>query len=376
MRIIHLADTHLGYRQFAGKLDPTRGLNQREVDVYNAWHQAIDIAIERRPDVVLHAGDLFDSARPSPRAVAEALDGFLKLREADIPTIVIAGNHSTPRFRSGGSVFEILERFGIEAVWNGPRTIQVDGIAIHALPHEPDAEKLLCDIRELRPDGSASANVLLLHAGLEGVRQDYGEVNEIELDPGVLAAVEYDYIALGHLHRYQVPQVNAIYSGSLERLDFADLEGAKGVLEIALSAGAGSDGFVVRHELAVRPMLDVPVDCRELDPTEVLAAVETAVAGQTVDDAVIRLRLESIARDIYHALDFAAIDELLAPALHHVLLVGRSGLMNPSAPDERDLSFAAFARQHIPRGVDEEAVLAIAQRHLADATAEETEADR
>ena len=48
MRIIHLADTHLGFRQFAGKLHPERRLNQRECDVYDMWHRAIDIAIERR----------------------------------------------------------------------------------------------------------------------------------------------------------------------------------------------------------------------------------------------------------------------------------------------------------------------------------------
>lgn len=375
MRIVHLADTHLGYRQFAGKLDPQRGLNQREVDVYNAWLRAIDIAIERRPDVVLHAGDLFDSARPSPRAMAEALDGFLKLREAGIPTIVIAGNHSTPRFRSGGSVFEILERFGIEAVWNGPRTVRVDGIAIHAVPHEPEADKLLADIRELRPDGKADANVLLLHAGLEGVRQDYGEVNEIELDPGVLAAVAYDYIALGHLHRYQAPQINAVYPGSLERLDFADVQGDKGVLEIDLAAGPGSEGFVRRHPLAVRPMLDLPVECEELNPSEILGSLETAIGGQVPDGAVVRVRLDSIARDVYHALDFAAIDELFAPALHHFLLVGRGGLKSSSSADERDLSFAAFARHHMPKGIDEEAVLAIAQRYLVDATAAEAEAE-
>ena len=41
MRIIHLADTHLGFRQFSGKLEPERRLNQRECDVYGVWHRAI-----------------------------------------------------------------------------------------------------------------------------------------------------------------------------------------------------------------------------------------------------------------------------------------------------------------------------------------------
>jgi DNA repair exonuclease SbcCD nuclease subunit len=114
MKIVHLADTHLGYRAFSGKLDSDRRLNQRECDVYDRWHEATKKAIELAPDIVIHAGDLFDSSRPAPRAIAEALDGFARLRKADIPVVVIAGNHETPRFRSGGSVFEILERFGIK----------------------------------------------------------------------------------------------------------------------------------------------------------------------------------------------------------------------------------------------------------------------
>ena len=376
MRIVHLADTHLGYRQFAGKLDPLRGLNQREADVYQSWHRAVDIAIERRPDLVLHAGDLFDSARPAPRPIAEALDGFRKLRDANIPTVVIAGNHSTPRFRSAGSVFEIVERFGIEAVWSEPRTIRVGDLAIHAIPNEPDVKKLLSVIAELRPDGKANANILLLHVGLEGVRQDYGEVNEVELDPGVLAKVEYDYIALGHLHRFQAVQLNAIYPGSLERLDFGDVDGDKAVLEVDLAIGAGRDGFVRRHPVSARPMIDLSLACEGLGASEVLAELENAVADKDLDGAIIRARLESIARGVYHSLDFAAIDELFESALHHLLLVGHSGLRAESGEEERDLSFALFARRHMPKGVDEEGVLALAQRYLQDALAAEAEAEK
>lgn len=147
MRIVHLADTHLGYRQFSAKLDPVRKLGQRECDVYDAWHRAVDTAIELRPDAVVHAGDLFDSSRPTPRALAEALDGLGRLRDAGLPVVVIAGNHSTPRFRSGGSVFEVLERFGVEAVWSGPRTVRVGELAIHAVPHEHDPERLAEHVR-------------------------------------------------------------------------------------------------------------------------------------------------------------------------------------------------------------------------------------
>ncbi len=326
MKIIHLADTHLGYRNFS-KLDPDRGLNQRECDVYMRWHEAVDKAIELGPDLVIHAGDLFDSSRPAPRAIAEALDGFARLQEAGLPTIAIAGNHETPRFRSGGSVFEILERFGVEAVWAEPRTVRVNGIAVHAVPHEPSAEGLAADVRSLPLDAKAAANVLVVHTGLEALpRQGYNEVNKIELDPEVLTETDYDYIALGHLHRYQAAQLNALYAGSLERLDFADTDGDKAVLEIDLDAGAGKPGFVARYPVAARPVFNFRLECEGLGPSDVLKGVEQAVMSTALADAVVRVRLDRIARDCYQALNFAALAELFEDCLHYVVNLGRGGL--------------------------------------------------
>jgi DNA repair protein SbcD/Mre11 len=374
MRIIHVADTHLGYKNFSGKVDPVRNLNQRECDIYDAWHAAIDVAIERKPDLFVHAGDLFDSSRPSPRAIVEALSGFAKLRDADIPALVIAGNHSTPRFRSGGSVFEILREFGISAIWGEPETIRANGLTVHCVPHEPQAEQLLADIRSLRLDAKAEANVLVLHAGLEGVRQDYHEVNEIALAPEELAKGEYAYIALGHLHKFHAPQLNAIYAGSLERLDFGDVDSEKAVVEIDLAAGAGSEGFVRRHPISTRPMLDIALPCDGIGPTEILEALEHEIDGVALEGAVLRLRFEAIQRDVYHSLDLAAIDEVLAPCLHVVRSVGRSGIMI-SGEDDSDISFAVFGRREMPKGVDAEAVLRLALGYLGDAAAAEAEAE-
>ena len=375
MRIVHLADTHLGYKQFSGKLDPERNLNQRECDVYDVWHAAIDIAIERAPDLVVHAGDLFDSSRPTPRAMVEALTGFAKLREAGIPTLVIAGNHSTPRFRSGGSVFEILAEFGIRAIWGAPETVHVDGVAVHCVPHEPHAEELLADIQALPLDGKADGNVLVLHAGLEGVRQDYHEVNEISLAPEELASGEYQYIALGHLHRYHAPQINAIYAGSLERLGFGDIEGDKAVLEIDLSAGAGGNGFVLRHPVPTRPMHDIQLACEGLTASEVLDALEAQIGDLALPGAVVRLRFESIARDVYHGLDLSAIDDIFAECMHVVRSVGRAGLVIDGAAQQSEVPFTVFARREMPPDVDADAVVRLALGYLDDAAAEEAESE-
>lgn len=375
MRIVHLADTHLGYRQFPGKLDPERKLNQRECDVYAVWHRAIDLAIERNVDAVVHAGDLFDSPRPSMRAMSEALDGFGRLRDAGIPVVAIAGNHSTPRFRSGGSVFEVLQRFGVRAAWDRPGRFRINDVVFHAVPHESDSRRLQNHIDSLTPDVSAQANVLILHADLSAVPSpSYGEVNAIELEQELLVQAPFDYIAMGHLHRYRAPQVNAIYPGSLERLDFADLSGEKAVLEIALDVGPGLDGFVVRHPLEPRPMFEASVDCSGLNPEQILGGLATELTGKDLAGAVVRVRLDRLQRDIYHALDFRRMEGLLDGCLHHVLQVGSGGLLAASEAEAKpELAFAPFAGERMPAGVDGQAVIAIARNFLSNARAEELE---
>lgn len=374
MKIVHLADTHLGYLALPGVQDPDEGINRRQADVFRTWREAVEKAIALAPAAVIHAGDLFDSSRPAPRTVTEALDGLALLRDAGIPVVVIAGNHEAPRFRSGGSIFQILERFGIHAIWREPETVRVNGLAIHAVPHEPDAQKLVAAIASLELDPKADANVLVLHAGLEALpRQRYQEVNEITLDPAVLTRLDYDYIAMGHLHAYRVPQVNAAYPGSLERLDFADAEGEKALLEVDLGAGAGVEGFLVRHPVSARPLINLTVDCHEVDAVAVLASIEKAAASCELKDAVARIVLDRIARDVYQGLDYDAVARTFTACLHHSVQLGRGGLVVGGESATKEVTFAEFARERIPKGVDAEAVIGLADRYLSDAAAEEAE---
>ena len=88
MRIVHLSDTHLGFRQLQRIND--HGRNEREQDVYDAFNAAIDRTIELAPAAVVHAGDLFDSYHPSSAALGVALDGLARLR---------AGRHPLRRYR-------------------------------------------------------------------------------------------------------------------------------------------------------------------------------------------------------------------------------------------------------------------------------------
>jgi exonuclease SbcD len=136
--IAHLADLHLGYRAYH-RLAPG-GVNQRERDVADAVGRAMEQVIEARPDLVLVAGDVFHTVRPSNSAIMDGFRLFLRLRAGlpDTPVVVIAGNHDSPRSADTGSILRLLAEVpAVHVVDEGARTVRLarPDVAVHCLPH-------------------------------------------------------------------------------------------------------------------------------------------------------------------------------------------------------------------------------------------------
>lgn len=83
MKFAHLSDTHLGYRQY--------GLIEREDDFYNVFNEIVDKIIDERVDFVIHSGDLFEIAKPSPNALLIFQEGLMKIKESGIPFLLLLG---------------------------------------------------------------------------------------------------------------------------------------------------------------------------------------------------------------------------------------------------------------------------------------------
>src|SRR5260370_16558509 len=103
MKLVHLSDTHLGYRgQGIEKMvdDPWRPgvpIRQREADLMLGLIRAVDRILEQpHPDVVLHSGNLFDTARPTAHLLDFAMTQLRRLAEAGIPFRIAYANPSTP----------------------------------------------------------------------------------------------------------------------------------------------------------------------------------------------------------------------------------------------------------------------------------------
>jgi DNA repair exonuclease SbcCD nuclease subunit len=98
MKLIHIADTHLGLVAF-NRLDTESGMNLREKQVYDNFLRAINDIVIQKPDVLVHAGDMFDTVKPKTWAYTTVLEALDQLHLANIPLMIIARNHSMVKTR-------------------------------------------------------------------------------------------------------------------------------------------------------------------------------------------------------------------------------------------------------------------------------------
>ena len=313
MKILHVADSHIGYSAYH-KLAPS-GLNQREVDTYNSFKQFIEYALKSKPDLIIHAGDLFDSVRPTNRAISFVMQQLLRLSEANIPFIVISGNHETPKLRETGSVFRIFEHLeNIYPIYKGKlEQIEIDNAVIHAIPHCFSNEELKKNIEMAKPIENR-INILVLHVGIIGIKEfsyTRGDFNEQVIPFGYLSP-QFDYIALGHFHKPTKVTENAYYAGSTEHFSFKEAGEKKGFYEIEL----GSSPQIKFIELNVRGMMDLgEIDCFNLSSEQI--TYEIVRKFEEIEEGkIVRIFLRRISRAKYKALDWNRIKKAGSKALH------------------------------------------------------------
>jgi DNA repair exonuclease SbcCD nuclease subunit len=317
MRILHLADTHLGYSAYRKVTE--EGINQREIDIYDAFTQCIDYAIKTKPDLVLHAGDLFDSVRPTNRAITVALQQILRLSKDNIPFIVISGNHETPKLRETGNIFTIFEY--LDHVYpihdNRYETVSVqtknETVMIHAIPQCQTPKDFDMNFKKIVLDNNVDYNFLIAHGAVAGIKEfKMNEFNELFI-PVKNIQQDFDYIALGHYHMNTKLQENAFYAGSTEHLSFTEAGNQKGFLEIDL-------GQKLKHKFIpvnTRIMVDVPpLDCLALNAEQIIRKTKETILSIEPKDKIIRIRLENIPSHVQRGIDFQQLRTLSKTAVH------------------------------------------------------------
>ena len=332
MRLVHLSDLHLGYRQYQ-RLTPG-GVNQREADVAATFRTAIDRVIALRPDVIVVAGDVFHTVRPTNQAILHAFIQFGRLVQAlpNAITILVAGNHDTPRSTESGGILQLFAQLGLQVVDREPRRFSFPerGLSIFAVPDVPNMVR-----PSLTPDPEARINLLVLHGEVQGMLPANVVATDrasVEISHEEIGASRWDYVALGHYHVYREITPNAFYSGSI---DYTSAN-TWGELYEQRIAGIGGKGVIERdlitgehhfHVLpAARPLIDLPpVSGRGLSAAEVDDRIRTTVGGCDggIDEKIVRLTVRDVPRHVARELDHRAIREYKRRALNFQLDVRR-----------------------------------------------------
>lgn len=329
MILAHLADIHLGFRQYH-RLNP-QGINQREADVASAFRAAVDAVIAARPDAVLIAGDLFHQVRPTNAAIVFAFQQFQRLRAAlpDSPIIVIAGNHDTPRSSETGSILRLYEELGVDVALEEASRFEYPALDLSVLAVPYHAMRAT-ERPVLRPQGKARHQVLLLHGEVEGVYPP--EISGatwggVVVRPEEMHPAEWSYVALGHYHvQHQVDQ-RIWYAGALdhvtsnpwgERRDEERRGATKGWLLVDLDSR-----IVTRQPVALaRGVFDLPplygdgASAADLDRL-IRERLQEIPGGWT--DQLVRQVAFNVPRQVARELDHAAIRAIKAETLHYHL---------------------------------------------------------
>lgn len=279
--ILHTSDSHLDIP--AVKFQARR--YERKKDFMNSFDTVIEYALEKKPDLFLHSGDLFDGLNPRNPVRARVMDAFRKLHEKNIPIYIISGNHDVPRARRHG-VAPLLEyaRTGFVTFFQDWETIQSETIELKNLEIEisgisfnPTLLPSEDPLSQLSIPGKGDVNLLLAHYNVEGLRGTYPHEPDIMLKS---IPKNLTYLAAGHNHEFQKQKVGnttVCTPGSTEHVTFAEEGQKKGFVWLELDG----DG--------VQDLKFIPIDTRPMQTIE-MTIPKDANINQMLIKEITRLR--------------------------------------------------------------------------------------
>ena len=308
MKFAHISDLHLGKRIYQFSMVEEQRYILKKI---------AEIVKEENVDGVLIAGDVYDKIYPSAEAVA-LFDTFLvELAKEDIKVFVISGNHDSPERiaflgqltkKAGVYLAPVydgkIEKISMEDKYGKVNVHLLPFIkpvhVRHFLPEEEvinytDAMKVAIKHMNLR---GQERNILVAHQFVTGaLRSDSEEISVGGLDNvDVTVLKEFDYVALGHIHRPQNMGSDRVrYSGTPLKYSFSESQDKKSVTIVELR----EKGQVEIKEILLKPQHDLvkirgsflevmnPANFSDLDPESYLHI--TLLDEQDVPQAFSRL---------------------------------------------------------------------------------------
>jgi exonuclease SbcD len=345
LRILHFADAHIDMANY-GRHDPETGLPMRVMDFLKSLDAIVDAAIAEKVDLVLFAGDAYKDRTPAPTFQREWGKRIMRLSRAGIPTLLLVGNHDlSPALGRAHALdnFATLEVPNVRVLdrpaFLGPEDLDGLPLQVIALPwvsysgliatlgpqpveRSQAYDQLIQRLVELvhlwleqRLNPSLPV-VLAAHCSVQGAI--YGGEravmlgSDLVLPASLVKDPRLDYVALGHIHKPQDLNKNhhppVIYPGSIERVDFGEVEDEKYFVIAQVERGKTRVSW--RKLEGIRPFVDrfARLESAEAVTEQLRAALPPAdhLAG-----AIVRLVIE-YPRDWESLIDEAALREYTA----------------------------------------------------------------
>ncbi|PAX60172.1 exonuclease subunit SbcD [Brunnivagina elsteri] len=363
IKILHLSDIHMGSGFTHGRVNPETGLNTRLEDFVRTLSVCIDRAIAEPVDLVIFGGDAFPDATPPPFVQEAFASQFRRLVDADIPTVLLVGNHDQHSQGQGGASLCIYRTLGVPGfivgdsltthfiqTRSGPvQVVTLPWLTRSTLMTRQDTEGMSMsevnqilterlrvviegEVRRLNPD---VPTVLLAHLMADnatlGAERYLAVGKGFTLPLSLLVRDCFDYVALGHVHKHQNlnKQNNppVVYPGSIERVDFSEEKEDKGYVMVELERGNVDWEFC---PLEVRVFRTIELDVSKIEDPQ--AAIIKAIAKHNLEDAVVRL---------IYKLRSEQLDLIENSALHEALSKAHTYTINPEL-------ISQLARPRIP----------------------------
>ena len=326
-RLLHMADVHLGARHHdLGEAAAT----QRERQ-FDAFRRAIDLAVAEKVDVVLVAGDLFDSNQQPRRSIERAASEFGRLAGSGIRTVVIPGTHDV---YDPSSIYRVNDVAALAGQKPGSDTVVV------LTPERPDVVFPTIDLVvygrvastkrmptsplagfSTRDDQRARWRVALIHGSLRitGVV----EADDVLFTEAEVGASGLHYLALGHWHSFRQGvqgDTTWAYPGAPEPVA-VDQDGAGQVLIVDLEERDGREYVsITPHVIGRTTFKHVDVDAAEV--ASQVALVEQLRASADAD-LVLDVRIAGILPDELE-LQEEEVERQLAPSFFKVRIRNRA----------------------------------------------------
>lgn len=274
MKILHTGDWHIGKVINEFSLLP----DQKYIIA-----KLFEVITLEQPDVIIISGDIYDRSIP-PKEAVELLDATLTriIEEFSIPTLIVSGNHdSQERLSFGNKVLEHKKLFIEGVITNDIKKVTLEdeygNVNFYLLPYAHPAliRNLLNDdsihdhndafnalMKQIKVEFDSSERNVLINHNYIIYNNEKNELSESERSLSIggadfvdVAFVEdFDYVALGHLHRPQrVKKDNIRYSGSLLKYHFSEHDSDKGVVLVDLK----QKGVFSHHFVKLGPLKDM-----------------------------------------------------------------------------------------------------------------------